>query len=117
MANFRGQIRKLAKRITKLHMKEIQDIPLVDTGNLLRSFTTKINVDKRGGVKIDVSAIYYFKYLNEPYSVSEAVLKSKEYKKIESDLFALILAERFIKKSKEFKSNESVEYTFKIPRV
>ena len=94
-------------------MIEIGKKELIDTGNLQRSFKTKINVSKDGEIDIDVSSIYYFQYLDGPFDVSEDVLKSKEYKRVEDILIGLIISERFTNIDKEFDSSDSVSYTFK----
>tara|TARA_R110000803_G_scaffold104245_4_gene172418 strand:- start:4275 stop:4631 length:357 start_codon:yes stop_codon:yes gene_type:complete len=111
--SFRTEIRKIAKKITKLYQIEIGKKDLIDTGNLQRSFQTKITVDKEGSLDINVIAIDYFKYLNEPFDVSEDVFKSREYKRLEDNLIGLIVSERFAKIDNEFKSSDSVSYTFK----
>ena len=54
MSNLRSRIRRLAKQITKVYQKEIKSKDLIDTGNLFRSFETKINVSKKGDIQIDV---------------------------------------------------------------
>ena len=111
--SFRTEIRKIAKGITKLYQIEIGKKDLIDTGNLQRSFDTKITLDNKGNLDINVSSLYYLQYLDGPYDVSEDVFKSKEYKRLEDTLLMLIATQRYLDISKEFKSSDSVSYTFK----
>jgi len=112
MSSLRREKRKLERRIDTLWRKEIDIKDLIDTGALRRSFKTKIT--KRNRIlAIDVKMMYYFQYLDEPFEVSEDLYKSKEYKKIESDIIDLITEELFTKVPSNFKSSDTVKYTFK----
>lgn len=113
----RGQIRKLAKRLATEYKKEIGRKDLIDTGNLQRSFQVKINLDRKLNLDIQVLCLDYFKYLDEPFDVSEDVFNSKGYKKIEDDLIGLITASMFLEVPKDFKSSDSVEYKFKFLNI
>jgi DNA-directed RNA polymerase beta' subunit len=117
MASVRTQIRKIAKRITLLYKKEIQRKQLIDTGDLQRSFETKIKIDRRLNLDIDVKCLDYFQYLDEPFDVSEDVFNSKEYKKIESDLIDIITDSMFLKVPSDFKAADSVSYNFKFKGI
>ena len=115
--SLRGEIRKIAKRITKVYQKEIGRKDLIDTGNLQRSFETKIKISRDGSLDIDVKCLDYFKYLDEPFDVSDDVFKSKEYQKIEDDLIGLMISGYFIDLPDDFKSTDSVEYKFKFKNI
>ena len=111
--SIKSEIRKQAVRITRLYQKEINKKDLIDTGALVRSFETKIKISKKGDLDIDVKCMDYFQYLDIPYDVSEDVFKSKEYAKIEDDLISLMISGYFIDIPDDFKSTDSVEYSFK----
>tara|TARA_R110000744_G_scaffold32208_2_gene75439 strand:- start:664 stop:1014 length:351 start_codon:yes stop_codon:yes gene_type:complete len=111
--SFRSEIKKIARGITRLYQVQINKKDLIDTGDLVRSFDTKITVDKKGNLDINVSSMFYLQYLDGPYDVSEDVFKSKEYKRLEDVLIGLIVSERFANIEKDFKTSDSVSYTFK----
>lgn len=117
MSSFRTEIRKIAKKITLLHRKEINYIPLYDTGQLYRSFSTKIDVSSDGSVSIKIKAVDYFKYLDYPYAVSEDIYKSKEYKKLEDKLFRLVSLRFQIESKAKYKDTESVQYILTVPNA
>ena len=111
--SFRSEIKKIARGITRLYQVQINKKDLIDTGDLVRSFDTKITIDKKGNLDINVSSMFYLQYLDGPYDVSEDVFKSKEYKRLEDVLIGLIVSERFANIEKDFKTSDSVSYTFK----
>jgi len=113
----KSEIRKIAKKVTILYKKELQRKKLIDTGNLLRSFETNITIDRKLNLDISIKSMDYFQYLDEEYQVSEDVLNSKAYLKIEDELITLITASMFIDLPKEFKSSDSVSYTFKFKNL
>ena len=116
MSSLRNEVRKLAKKFTIMYQKEIIKKDLIDTGNLKRSFKTKIDISRKGDVKINISSLYYFKYLDEPFEVTEDIINSKSYKKLEDELISLLTTLLYIDIPKDFKSSDSVSYTFKFPK-
>ena len=111
--SFKNEIKKIARGITRLYQIQINKKDLIDTGDLVRSFETKITLDKKGNLDINVSSMYYLQYLDGPYDVSEDVFNSKEYKRLEDILIGLIITEKFANINKDFKTSETVSYTFK----
>ena len=112
MGSLRKKKRRLERKITSLFKKEITNKDLIDTGALRRSVDTSL-VKRNKVLEIDIRLMYYFKYLDEPYEVSEDLFKSKQYKKIENELIDLITEELFVDIPKGFKSSDSVNYSFK----
>ena len=100
----KSELRKQAKRITRLYQKEINKKALVDTGALVRSFETKISLSKKGDLSIDFRCMDYFKYLDEPYDVTDDILS--------------IMIDSYLNKIPDnFEVKESVEYNFKFKNI
>lgn len=110
--SLRSRKRKIEKRITNIFKKEIRKKDLIDTGALIRSVDTSM-VKRNKVLEIDIKLMYYFKYLDKPYDVSEDVFKSKSFRKVSLDILDIITEELFVDIPKLFKSSDSVNYTFK----
>jgi len=113
----RRDLRIVARRLTQLYKKEILKKELIDTGNLKKSFDVKISMDRLLNIKIEVSSLHYFQYLNEPYTVSQDVLNSLEYKMIELKIVDIITTKLFAPVPKHFKSTENVVYKYKFLNI
>lgn len=110
--SLRSERRRIGRQLDQLWRKQIDIKDLIDTGALRSSFKTKI-VKRNKILSIDVQMMYYFQYLDEPFEVSEDLFKTKEYKKLETELIDLITEELFVPIPKKFKSSDTVTYTFK----
>lgn len=115
--SIRGDIRKVARKLTILYKEEILRKDLIDTGNLKKSFDVRIRIDASLSLNIEVSSLYYFKYLNAPYTVNEDVLNSLEYKLLEMELIDIITRKLFTRAPKNFKTNKNVEYKYKFLNI
>ena len=112
MGSLRKKKRRLERKITSLFKKEITNKDLIDTGALRRSVDTSL-VKRNKVLEIDIRLMYYFKYLDEPYDVSEDVFKTREFKKVSNEIVDTITEELFVDIPKGFKSSDSVNYSFK----
>jgi len=112
MGSLRFRKRKIERRIDSLFKKEITKKDLIDTGALRKSFKSAITKRNRL-LQIDIEMMYYFQYLDEPFSVSEDVYNTVSFRLINLDIAELISDELFQPLPKKFKSSSSVSYTFK----
>ena len=110
--SLRFRKRKIERRIDSLFKKEITRKDLIDTGALRKSFKSAI-VKRNRILQIDIEMMYYFQYLDEPFSLSKDIYESIDFKLINLDIAELISDELFRPLPKMFKSSSSVNYSFK----
>jgi hypothetical protein len=114
-SKLKKESKKISKTIAKLFKDEVISQNLIDTGLMRDSFRVQIVFNRRGDLEIFVSAINYFKFIDQSphfFRVSEAVFKSKKYKTLEKKLLSLMATELLLKLPKEFSTSDTVTYNF-----
>lgn len=84
-------IRKANVDFKKLVRDEIRKKKLIKTGTMIRSITSDIKV-VAGEVKIELGAVYYYKFLDDgtryikAYNITNDVMETKKFQDIIMDL-------------------------------
>jgi len=86
--NLDKEYRRLGKILRDAYKAEIRRQDLIDTGFLVNTFNIIVDL-KNESSWFTIDAADYFKYLDEPYSITKNVLNSREYKRFETELVKL----------------------------
>jgi len=79
------QAKEIANDLTDLFKRIIKDKKLIETGRLYNSikFTA---VENSSGINFQLSAVDYFKFIDEKYGVTKSALNSREYQNIQNKI-------------------------------
>ena len=83
--NIDAEFNKLAKDLERLYKDELTRQGLVESGKLKDSISVVV-VKTPQGYTLQMSSLDYFKYLDEKYKITENVLKSSQYQRIQDSI-------------------------------
>ena len=84
---------RLERAIEDLFRKVITQVGAVKTGRMRDSIQATVYKDSSGNWVFEVSAVYYFVYVDAYYDITSLVYSDPQFKQIEDGLADLMLAE------------------------
>lgn len=84
---------RLERAIEDLFRKVITQVGAVRTGRMRDSIQSTVYKDASGNWVFEISAVYYFVYVDAYYDITSLVYNDPQFKQIEEGLADLFLAE------------------------